>query len=82
MATVLFSTRIGPSRESCVTSQTLEGIHAKLERFKKILEQNKLLFIGSIVEEIPGLNLVPDVLDKLGSFSGIDFLSQDGKIFH
>lgn len=82
MATVIFSTKIGPARETCVTSTTLDGIHAKLERLKKILKQNNLLFVGSIVEEIPGLNLVPDVLDKLGSFSGIDFLSQDGKMFH
>jgi len=77
LATVIFSTKIGPSRESCVASNTLEGVHDKIERLKKVLLANRLLFIGSIVEEVQGVTPETDTL-----LSPLDFTTQNGKMFH
>ena len=65
-----------------MTSMTLEGVHDKVERIKKILEKNRLTFVGSIIEEVPSLSGVTCALDSLNSPSGLDFLSQDGRMYH
>ena len=74
VGTVIFSTKLGPSRETTVSANDLQELHVKIERIKRILVQNKLLFIGSIVEEIHG------VTSEAGSV--LDFMSQSGKMFH
>lgn len=82
MATIIFSTKIGPSREACVLSKTEAGIHERVERVKAILKQNNLIFVGSIIEEIQDVVEYEDALDALGLTSGLDFISQNGKMFH
>lgn len=82
IATIIFSTKIGPSRETCVVSQTIFGVHDRVERIKNVLKQYKLVFIGSIIEEVSEIDFTHDALGHISEASALDFISQSGKMVH
>lgn len=82
VATIIFAPKLGPSRETCVMSHTLYGVNDRLERVKAVLKRYKLVFVGSIIEEIQGIDPVSDVLGNIQDGLTLDFVSQDGRMVH
>ena len=82
MATVIFSTNMGASKETYLLSNTIEGINKKIERFKVVLKQNKISYSGSIIEDRPDLGEANKLQEAALIASGLDFIEQDSTLIH